>query len=218
MSATNVNNNVSYSFNTATVSGATQNTSSSNDDMGENQFLDLLVTQLQNQDPLQPMDDTQFISQMAQFSSLEQMQNLVQATQLQQATAMIGQTVKAQETGSQGTELVYGQVVSVQMSSGATNLALDNGQTVPVSDVQNVFSPAGLLQEAQSLVGQQVYVRPSQSSGQTTGAMREVTITGVQTGTDANGNQTISLTTDNNPNDDITMEDIWNVVPAAATP
>lgn len=39
-------------------------------------FLRLLVTQLSNQDPLSPMEDREFIAQMAQFSSLEQMQNL----------------------------------------------------------------------------------------------------------------------------------------------
>jgi len=44
--------------------------------MGKDSFLRLLVTQLKNQDPLQPMDNTEFIAQLAQFSSLEQMQNM----------------------------------------------------------------------------------------------------------------------------------------------
>ena len=40
-------------------------------ELGKDEFLKLLVTQLQNQDPLNPQDDTQFISQLAQFSALD---------------------------------------------------------------------------------------------------------------------------------------------------
>jgi len=58
------------------ASGILQAAAGGSDIMGKDSFLQLLVTQLKNQDPLQPMDNTQFVAQLAQFSSLEQVQNL----------------------------------------------------------------------------------------------------------------------------------------------
>ena len=70
------------------------------DSLGKEDFLKILVTQLTHQDPTNPMDDREFIAQMAQFSSLEQMQNLnkefsrvAEIIALSQATTLIGKTV-----------------------------------------------------------------------------------------------------------------------------
>lgn len=56
--------------------GYSQAASSTTKELGKDDFLNLLITQLSNQDPLEPMQDTEFIAQLAQFSSLEQMENM----------------------------------------------------------------------------------------------------------------------------------------------
>lgn len=205
---------VYYSLNTATVDGATK---SSGQDLGKDQFLKLLVTQLQNQDPLNPMEDKEFISQMAQFSSLEQMQNLVKATELQQATAMIGQVVKAEVTGDNGTELLYGSVISTKMVSGTTYLTLDNGREIKSAEATTVLSSAGLLNEAQNLIGQTVYVRPNETNGLSEGQLGQVTITDVQIVTDDNNVSVIKLMVDDDVDNAIEFQDIWNIVAAEET-
>ena len=90
---------VNYSAAT-TTSGTTK--SKTNNELGKDDFLQLLVTQLQHQDPLAPMEDKDFIAQMAQFTSLEQMKNMNNAVQITQATSYIGKQVTWAD--SQGTE------------------------------------------------------------------------------------------------------------------
>jgi flagellar basal-body rod modification protein FlgD len=197
-------------LNTATIDGTSRNSGS---DMGKDQFLQLLVTQLQNQDPLKPMEDTQFIAQMAQFSSLEQMQNLVKATELQQATTMIGQTVKAEVTSDDGSELVYGRVISVKMDKSTTYLTLSNGREIKSSDAKTILSVEGLWNEAQNLKGKKVYIRPNGTNGLKDGQLGEATITNVKIVTDTNGNSIIKLMVDDNVDHAIDFQDIWNIAP-----
>jgi flagellar basal-body rod modification protein FlgD len=66
-----------------------------NAELDRDAFLQLLITQLRHQDPLNPMDDRDFIAQMAQFSTLEQMQQLNSAFERNQAFGMIGRNIDA---------------------------------------------------------------------------------------------------------------------------
>ena len=86
-------------------------------DMGKDEFLKILITQLQNQDPSSPMEDKEFISQMAQFSSLEQVSNLNTefakvSTQLAgtQAVSLLGKNVSLQDVAG---NMISGRVEAV---------------------------------------------------------------------------------------------------------
>ena len=107
----------------------------------KNQFLLLLVNELQNQDPTAPTDEKETLSQLAQFSSLEQMQNLNQTlsansgfSQVAQSAALIGKTVSTATTTDPG---ISGVVTSVAMQGGTTYLEV-NGQAVDASTVTGI--------------------------------------------------------------------------------
>jgi flagellar basal-body rod modification protein FlgD len=94
----------------------------------KNEFLHLLITQLKNQDPTKPMDNTQMVAQQAQFANLEQSQALnTQLTILlaqqnvSQATNLIGKNV----TGVDNTGVtVAGQVLGVSFANGISALTV----------------------------------------------------------------------------------------------
>lgn len=107
-------------------------------ELGKDEFMNLLVTQLQYQDPLNPQDDTQFIAQMAQFSALEQMQNLNASYSATKAFGMIGKLISANVSGdSGGTNSIVGEVTSVKMKSGKAYVVV-NGTDISVDDVVEV--------------------------------------------------------------------------------
>src|SRR5690554_4010698 len=101
--------------------------------LGKDQFLQLLITQLRHQDPINPVEDKEFIAQLAQFSSLEQMQNLntnledmmmaqQKLTALGQATQMIGKEV---ELLTKDGESLFGLVTGVQFKNGWPEIIVD---------------------------------------------------------------------------------------------
>jgi flagellar basal-body rod modification protein FlgD len=101
-------------------------------------FLQLLVTQMSSQDPLDPQSDTEFAAQLAQFSALQQSQNMSQNLSAIQATSMLGETVTA--TPSDGSAAVSGTVTSVTISSGTPSVMV-NGQPYSLSQVTSVTPP-----------------------------------------------------------------------------
>ncbi|KHF39775.1 flagellar hook assembly protein FlgD [Halalkalibacter okhensis] len=114
--------------------------------LGKDDFLKILITQLQNQDPANPMDDREFIAQMAQFSSLEQMTNMNQAMQkfvtmqttqnLVQHSELIGKKVQWKrevdiDEYRSKTDYVENIVTSVKLESdGQLRIQLDDGRWI----------------------------------------------------------------------------------------
>src|SRR5579859_2867868 len=113
--------------------------------LGQQDFLKLLMAQLQNQDPMKPMDDTQMIAQMAQFSALEASQQLNASIQASnnmqtvfQAGALIGKYIQADQLDGSST---IGAVTSVGFTStdGVTTPTIQvNGKDVDYSTINKV--------------------------------------------------------------------------------
>jgi len=108
----------------STASSATQSTQTrKTDQLGKMDFLNLLVTQLRYQDPLNPIDDREFMAQLAQFSALEQMTENVRWAQMSYGLSLVGAAVRF--LGSEG-EAEAGIVYSVRVDSGEPMLNLGN--------------------------------------------------------------------------------------------
>jgi flagellar basal-body rod modification protein FlgD len=108
-------------------------------DMGKDEFLKILITQLSHQDPTQPMQDKEFIAQMAQFSSLEQMTNV--SSEISKVAALLAKGQAVSLLGRMveivaGSQVVEGVVDEV--SGGDFPQILVNGLFYDVSQVQTV--------------------------------------------------------------------------------
>lgn len=111
-----------------------------NQQLGRDDFLKILLTQLQNQDPTNPMEDKEFIAQMAQFSTLEQMTNMAQgfkdlSTVLTstQVLGVLGRTVEVQSNSG----VVQGTVSAVTQGSNPTVTV--NDQVFGYADIQRIL-------------------------------------------------------------------------------
>lgn len=149
------------------------NNATGSSSLGKDDFLKILITQLQNQDPSNPMDDKEFIAQMAQFSSLEQMQNLnssmtnLISLQTQSNLISYGQfmgqevnwsKIETDEAGNDITSSGVGKVTSVAFTGDSVEFTLDDGSKVTPANISSVSknSSENNLVLASQLIGKTV--------------------------------------------------------------
>lgn len=130
--ATDITNNYSNVVSGTSTSGSSL--ASSAQSLGKEDFLKILVAQLKNQDPLEPMKGTDFTAQLAQFSSLEQLRNLNDTLETQSVNQMtLGYT---QAVGMIGKTAVtsLGNTIIANGESAEINYSLaSDAQTVTIS-------------------------------------------------------------------------------------
>lgn len=106
--------------------------------LNENDFIKLFLTQLTFQDPLNPVDNQQFLAQLAQFTTIQQLQTLsdnimgeleVQAST--QAVGLLGHTVQVTQNG----QTILGTVTTVQFQSGQPVLSLQQSDGTELTNV-----------------------------------------------------------------------------------
>lgn len=144
--------------------------------MGKDDFMKLLIAQLQNQDPTNPMQDTEFIAQMAQFSALEQSMNLATAfdrfadaqnqSQLIQYNSFVGKNVRwhemTGEIGEDGKLVVNegtGVIQSAKFVDGSVLFIMQDGKELTPGNISEVLtgsSGTNSLVEASMLIGKTV--------------------------------------------------------------
>jgi flagellar basal-body rod modification protein FlgD len=103
--------------------------------LGQNDFLKLMIAQLQAQNPLEPGNSNEYINELAQFTQVEQMTNLANANELSSAVSMIGHKVSYNGTGG---ELVTGSVESVQSAATGTTVTVNGVTGIALSSLTNV--------------------------------------------------------------------------------
>jgi flagellar basal-body rod modification protein FlgD len=100
------------------------------DNLGKDDFLKLLITQLQNQDPSSPMDNSQFIAQMATFSTLEQIITNNSQNSLVSGSDLIGKQITWKDSSDQE---VSATVKSVLMSNGKLQYEVNDDKGTKLS-------------------------------------------------------------------------------------
>lgn len=122
--------------------GASTQAKEARQTLGQEDFLTLLVTQLRNQDPLNPLDNEAFVAQLAQFSTVSGITEM--STTLTRMEALAAGEQRAAAPGWIGREVatadgVQGKVASVSWADGgAISLVLQDGTALPLSSVTSL--------------------------------------------------------------------------------
>jgi flagellar basal-body rod modification protein FlgD len=149
---------VSSTTNTAAVDNLSINkktdTKKNNNELGQAAFLELMITQMKNQNPLEPQDNSEFVAQLAQFSSVEGLERLnknftsFMSTNALQASSLVGRSVSVESDTStlQNGGLISG-MVNLEYTAKDTKISVYDEagslvQTIPVGELskgENVF-------------------------------------------------------------------------------
>ena len=122
-------------------------TSTGNNALGKDAFLQLLVTQLKYQEPLNPSTDTEFIAQLATFTQLEQLQNLTAATTSSQAFSLVGKNVVLNTKSSTGeASTISGRVDFVSMNKGKAYLSV-GGELYSADQLDSVIADDYIIEK-----------------------------------------------------------------------
>mgnify|MGYP000904972908 CR=1 FL=1 len=127
---------VAYTSASQTYTGAVSK--SNYQDITMQDFFTLLAAQLKNQNMLNPVEDTEFLSQMAQFSSLAAMQELSDSFSSLLSVSYIGKNIKAMHVGADGgTELIEGMAEKVEFTDSGTYVTV-NGVRVSFDEITEI--------------------------------------------------------------------------------
>jgi flagellar basal-body rod modification protein FlgD len=123
----------------ANTSSSGSSTTNANLSLTPADFIQFMVTELQNQDPLDPTDPNQMLSQMSEIGQLQSsdtlqssLTSMVQQNQVAAASSMIGKLVQGTDANS---NQQTGIVSAVQVSSTGVNVTLNTGATVPMANI-----------------------------------------------------------------------------------
>ena len=123
--------------------------------LGKEDFLLLLVTQMKYQDPLEPTDNTEYVAQLAQFTELEYMQNMTDITQHTSAFSLVGKYVYVSSTSEGGHhEEAEGVVDYVNMKNGEAFVSI-NGTEYSYDDIVKVIDSSYIIMQKLPSVKQQ---------------------------------------------------------------
>ncbi len=119
----------------ATTPGAAASTEYPNGILNQNDFLKLMIAQLQAQNPLEPGNSNEYVNELAQFTQVEQTTNLASASELSGAVQLIGRSVSYDNASG---EAATGTVQSVQSSSAGTTVTVEGVAGVKLSAITEV--------------------------------------------------------------------------------
>ncbi|MGA9874214.1 MAG: flagellar hook capping FlgD N-terminal domain-containing protein [Solirubrobacteraceae bacterium] len=119
----------------STGSAAAATPENPNSVLGQNDFLKLMIAQLQAQNPLEPSNGNEYVTELAQFTQLEQTTNLASASELSGAVQLIGHTVSYPSASG---ATVKGTVESVQSGTSGPTLTVEGIPGVKASSVTEV--------------------------------------------------------------------------------